>query len=37
MAGCANRTSFAGHPGIAAQTNNALTSNWITSWGQASS
>ena len=35
MAGCATRTSFAGHPGIAAQTDNALTSNWITSWGQA--
>ena len=32
MAGCATRTSFAGHPGIAAKADKALTSNLITSW-----
>ncbi len=36
MAGCGARTSFAGHPGVATKTDDALTSNWITTWGQAS-
>ena len=35
MAGCGARTSFAGHPGVATKTDDALTSNWITTWGQA--
>ena len=36
MAGCGTRTSFAGHPGVATKTDDALTSNRITTWGQAS-
>ena len=35
MAGCTTQTSCAGLPGIAAQTDYALTSKWITSWGLA--
>ena len=35
MAGCATWTSFAGHTGVAAETDNALTLKWITTRGLA--